>query len=44
MLSRLSDQALHTDYDVLPDGTKEQESVRLRLYTPTLNSTTRTTP
>jgi len=44
MISRLSDQALHTQYDVLPDGTRELEFVRLKLYTPTLNSTTRTTP
>lgn len=44
LLSRLSDQALHTDCDVLPDGSHELVSVRLRLYTPTVNSTTRTTP
>jgi len=43
LLSRLSDQALHTEYD-LSDGNHVLESVRLRLYTATLNSTTRTTP
>lgn len=44
LLSRLSDQALHTDYDVLDDGSRELVSVRVRLYTPIVNSTTRTTP
>ncbi len=44
LISRLSDQALHTEYDVLDDGSRELVSVRLRLYTPIVNSTTRTTP
>lgn len=43
MLSRLSDQALHTEYDVLPGGTHDLESVLLKLYTPTPTSTIRTT-
>lgn len=44
LLSRVSDHGLSTEFDVLPDGTHELESVQLKLYTATLHSTTRTTP
>jgi hypothetical protein len=43
-LSRITDQALHTQYDVQPDGTHVLESVVLTLYTGTVQNSTRTTP